>query len=245
VNSAARLALVVLVAIPLAAGCTSRPDTASGNSTRGSATRGEGTRGGSASGEATDDASWRPLFDGRSLAGWRVVESGASGPVTVEGGRLLLGQGEPMTAVALAGPAASAFPRDDYEIELVAARLLGNDFFAALTFPVGAGELTLVLGGWGGGLCGLSCLDREDAAHNETKSFRGFARGRDYVIRVSVHAGRVRATVDGETIAEVDVRGRRCSLRTEVEPCRPLGLASYQTEGAIRSVRWRLLPRER
>jgi hypothetical protein len=187
---------------------------------------------------------WRPLFDGRSLAGWRVVENGASGAVEVDGGRLLLGQGEPMTAVALAETQAAAFPRDDYEIELVAARLLGNDFFAGLTFPVGDGELTLILGGWGGGLCGLSCLDREDAAHNETKSFRGFERGRDYVVLVQVGGGRVRARVDGETIADVGVTGRRCSLRTEVEPCRPLGLASYQTRSAIRSVRWRpLAPR--
>jgi hypothetical protein len=239
VNAAARRALAAFAALALAAGCTSRAD-----ATRDGATSGSATSGGATNGGATGEASWRPLFDGRSLDGWRVIESGASGAVTVDGGRLLLGQGEPMTAVALAEPAASAFPRDDYEIELVAARLLGNDFFAALTFPVGGGELTLVLGGWGGSLCGLSCLDREDAAHNETKSFRGFERGRDCVILVSVRRGRVRATVDGETLADVDVTARRCSLRTEVEPCRPLGLASYQTKGAIRSVRWRpLAPR--
>ena len=224
----ARFAIALLAALPSAAGCASRGASASGDATRDL---------------ANDDAGWRPLFDGQSLAGWRVVESGASGPVSVEGGRLLLGQGEPMTAVVLAEPGASAFPRDDYEIEVVAARLLGNDFFAALTFPVGAGELTLVLGGWGGGLCGLSCLDGEDAAHNETKSFHGFERRRDYAVRVTIHGAHVRASLDGETIADVDVTGRRCSLRTEVEPCRPLGLASYQTEGAIRSVRWRPLPR--
>lgn len=220
-TAVARLALAVFAALPFAAGCASRDE--------------------SSAGSASDASSWRPLFDGRSLAGWRVVESGGSGPVAVDGGRLLLGQGEPMTAVALAEPAASAFPRDGYEIEVVAARLLGNDFFAALTFPIGTGELTLVLGGWGGSLCGLSCLDREDAAHNETKSFRGFERGRDYVVVVNVRRGRVRATVDGESVADVDVTSRRCSLRIEVEPCRPLGLASYQTKGAIRSVRWRPL----
>jgi hypothetical protein len=210
---------------------------ASGCATKSAATR-------DAQAAPTTGTEWRPLFDGRSLAGWRVVANGASGAVEVDGGRLVLGQGEPMTEVALAEPAAAKFPRDDYEIELVAARLLGNDFFAGLTFPVRDGELTLILGGWGGGLCGLSCLDREDAAHNETKSFRGFERGRDYVVVVSVQSGRVRASVDGETIADVDVKGRRCSLRSEVEPCRPLGLASYQTRSAIRSLRWRpLAPR--
>jgi hypothetical protein len=194
---------------------------------------------------ATREAPWRPLFDGVSLAGWRAVEEGANGAVEVADGRLVLGQGEPMTEVALAEPAASAFPRADYEIEVVAARLLGNDFFVGLTFPVRDGELTLILGGWGGGLCGLSCLDREDAAHNETKSFRGFERGRDYTVRVRVQDGRVSASVDGETIADLDVKGRRCSLRSEVERCRPLGLASYQTRSAIRSVRWRPLAARR
>lgn len=211
-----RLAIAAIVTFALASACTT-------------------------SGDSSGEAPWTALFDGRSLAGWRVVESGASGEVTVDGGRLLLGQGEPMTAVALAEPAASAFPRDDYEIELIAARLLGNDFFVGLTFPVRAGELTLILGGWGGGLCGLSCIDREDAAHNETKSFHGFERKRDYAVRVTVHGGRVRATVDGATIADVDVKDRRCSLRTEVEPCKPLGLATYQTMGAVRRLRWRTL----
>lgn len=192
---------------------------------------------------AAVEAAWQPLFDGASLAGWRFDRGGASGPVEVADGRLVLGRGEPMTTIALAEPAASALPRDDFELELVAARASGNDFFVGLTFPVPDGELTLILGGWGGSLCGLSCLDGDDAASNATKSFRRFDRGRDYRVVLRVEHGRATATVDGEPLADVDTRGRRCSLRREVEPCRPLGLATYQTEAKIASLRWRTLAR--
>ena len=191
-----------------------------------------------AGGANGDDPSWQPLFDGGTLAGWSVVSGGAGGPVDVADGRLVLGRGEPMTLIALAPDAAFAFPRDGYEVELVAARVTGDDFFVGLTFPVGDGELTLILGGWGGSLCGLSCLDGEDAASNETKRFRRFERGRDYRVRVRVVRGRVAASVDDEGLVDVDTLGRRCSLRSEVEPCAPLGLATYRTEARISGLRW-------
>jgi hypothetical protein len=194
-------------------------------------------------GNPADDPSWRPLFDGATLAGWSVVSGAAGGPVDVADGRIVLGRGEPMTLIALAPPAAGAFPRDGFEIELVAARVLGDDFFVGLTFPAGDGALTLILGGWGGSLCGLSCLDGEDAASNETKSFRRFERGRDYRVAVRVLHGRVTATVDGAVVADVDTRRRHCSLRREVEPCGPLGLATYQTVARITELRWRPIER--
>ena len=181
---------------------------------------------------------WRPLFDGSSLQGWSVA-GGASGAVEVAGARLVLHPGEPMTRLALEPAVASAFPRDGYELELYAARTSGTDFFVGLTFPVGDGGLTLVLGGWGGSLCGLSCLDGEDASANETKSFHRFDKGRDYRVSVRVLHGRVTARVDGEPIVDVDTTGRRCTLRQEVEACAPLGLATYQTEARIAGVRWR------
>ena len=96
-----------------------------------------------------------------------------------------------------------------------------------------------MLGGWGGSLCGLSCLDGEDASANETKCFHRFDKGRDYRVSVRVVHGRVTARVDGEPILDVDTSGRRCTLRHEVEPCAPLGLATYQTEARIAGVRWR------
>ena len=181
------------------------------------------------------EPSWTPLFDGTSLGDWTITPFGGSGPVEVRDGAIELGQGSPMTGVTYHGE----FPRDDYELEMDAARVLGTDFFCALTFPVGDAHLTLVLGGWGGGLCGLSCLDGLDASSNETKCFRRFERGRSYRVRLRVAGGRVQAWLDGEPLIDADLRGRALSLRPEVEPGKPLGIASYATIGRISAFRLR------
>lgn len=186
------------------------------------------------------EAPWHELLAGPGPelpAGCEVVASGGTGPIEFGDGRLVLGQGEPLTAVRFTQPLA----HEEYELELVAARLVGNDFFAALTFPVGDDALTLVLGGWGGALCGLSCIDGEDAARNATRSFRRFERGRDCKVRVRVSGGHVVVTIDGEPLVDLDRRDYRLGLRTEVVGCAPLGIASWQTRGAIRSLRWRPL----
>ncbi|MBN2588491.1 MAG: hypothetical protein JXA96_01410 [Sedimentisphaerales bacterium] len=46
-----------------------------------------------------------------------------------------------------------------YEITLEAMRVEGSDFFCGLTFPVDENPCTLIPGGWGGTLCGLSCIN--------------------------------------------------------------------------------------
>jgi hypothetical protein len=182
-------------------------------------------------------APWQPLFDGRSLAGWQITDFGGQGEVSVRDGRLCLDQGSPLTGVTLTGPP----PSGDYEVELVGRRDLGRDFFCALTFPVGEQFATLVLGGWGGSLCGLSCLDGRDASRNETRSFRHFATGTDYRIRLMVAAGMVRAFVGDDCLFAVSIAGREWSLRPEVAASGPFGLASFVTSASFANVRWRPL----
>jgi len=166
---------------------------------------------------------------------WEPVVTGASGAVTHDGDALVLGAGGPLTAVRWTGAA----PTAPYALEFEATRVRGNDFFCGLTFPAGDGHLTLVLGGWGGALCGLSCLDGEDAATNGTASYRGFELGRAYRVRLEVGADRVRAWLDGESLLDVSLAGRSCSLRAEVASCAPLGLASYQTIARLGPLRLR------
>jgi hypothetical protein len=181
---------------------------------------------------------WRPLFDGRSLDGLLVTDFGGQGAVHVTDGALVLDQGSPLTGVTIV----RELPAGDYELELTAARLLGSDFFCGLTFPVGTDGsdcLTLVLGGWGGSVCGLSSLDGDDAAHNDTRRTRHFELGRPYRVHLQVAGDRVRATVDGEVLVDCDLRGRALSLRAEVEPSRPFGICSFATRAAIRDLRWR------
>lgn len=181
---------------------------------------------------------WHELFDGSSLGHFVSTDFGGQGEVTVRDGRLQLGIGNPLTGVTWTGP----LPPAEYELEVTARRDLGSDFFCGLTFPVGDSHLTLVLGGWGGSVCGLSSLNGLDAAHNDTRTTRYFAPTRDYTVRVSVTRERVAATLDGEPLLDLALAGLTCSLRPEVLLSRPLGIASFATEASVRSCRWRALP---
>lgn len=182
---------------------------------------------------------WQSLFDGRTLAGWKATEFEFEkpGPVRVEDGRLILSQGLDLTAVTATQPV----PRMNYEVSLEAMRVEGADFFCGLTFPVGDECCTLIIGGWSGGVCGLSSLDGFDAANNDTGLWRDFENGRWYRIRLAVTPETISAWIDDEPILEEHYAGRRLSVREEVRPCRPFGLASWQTTAALREIRVRPL----
>lgn len=182
-----------------------------------------------------DAAAWIELFDGTDLGEWRITDFGAQGEVRVEDGRIILDVGDPLTGITWKG----AVPTGDYELSVRAARLSGSDFFCGLTFPVGAAHCSLILGGWGGALTGLSCIDGADASRNETTGHRRFVPGRFYDIVVRVQQDRIVATVDGENVVDVAVAGRRLSVRPEVDLSRPLGIASFMTRAAIERVAWR------
>lgn len=184
------------------------------------------------------EQAWIDLFDGRALGAFVATEFGGEGAVELRDGCIQIDMGSPLSGITWTG----APPRGSYELEVVAARRLGTDFFCGLTFPVGADHLTLVLGGWGGTVCGLSSLDGKDAAHNATRTLHRFEPGRDYTVRVRVDANAVSATIDGVPLCSTDLAGHALSLRPEVLLSRPLGLANFATATSVRTVRWRPLP---
>jgi hypothetical protein len=130
----------------------------------------------------------------------------------------------------------------DYEITLEAMRVQGTDIFCVLTFPVAERPCSLVLGGWGGSVCGLSNIDYYDASENETTSAVDFENGRWYRVRLRVGPYRIQAWLDGKVLVDVDTEGRHVDIRPEVHLSRPLGLATWLTTGAVRDVRLRKLP---
>ncbi len=182
------------------------------------------------------DSGWTSLFDGVSLANWSVTNFGGEGAVKAEQGWILLERGEDLTGITWTGP---ELPRSGYELELEAARLGGNDFFCGLTFPVGDGYATLILGGWGGTVVGLSSIDGRDASENETTRAVVFENGRWYAIRLRVSPTRIEAWIDGEGMVGVDTPGRVFSVRPEVRLSRPLGIASWRTRAGLRGIRFR------
>jgi hypothetical protein len=179
---------------------------------------------------------WVNLFDGKTLKGWTVSDFSGSGKVLTTDGKITLGSGV-MTGVTWTND----LPRMNYEVELDAMRVDGSDFFCALTFPVGDSPCSLIVGGWGGGVVGLSSLDGEDAASNETTKFMNFENGRWYKIRLRVAPTRIQAWIDDEKLIDVVTTDRRISIRMEVEASKPLGIATWSTTGAVRNLRLRRL----
>jgi hypothetical protein len=181
---------------------------------------------------------WTPMFDGKSLAGWKETPFTGRGAVRLEGGAIILGRGR-LTGIAWTGD----FPRTGYEIRFEAARLEGNDFFAGLTFPVGAGHCSWINGGWDGTVVGLSSLDGDDASENDTSTNRDFVQERWYAFRLRVARGRIQGWIDGQLVVDADLAGRQVGLRPgEIELSVPLGFASYSTTAGVRKIEYRLLP---
>jgi len=173
------------------------------------------------------------LFDGKTLRHWKITDFGGQGQVYVKQGQIFLEKGNDLTGITWTDPVVPM----NYEICLEAMRVEGSDFFCGLTFPVDANCCSLILGGWGGSVCGLSSLDYYDAANNETTRIIDFENGRWYNVRLRVTPGKIEAWLDDEKLVDVVTAGRVIDTRIEVESSKPLGIASWQTNAAIRNIR--------
>ncbi len=181
---------------------------------------------------------WRPLFDGKDLGQWKPTPFGGEGEVRVEEGLLRIAVGSDMSGITWTGE----FPRTSFEVSLEARRDDGFDFFCGLTFPVGDGACSLIVGGWGGTVVGLSSIDGLDASQNATTTAGDFESNRWYAIRVQVTPRRIVCFIDDKPVVDQAVEGHTFDVRSEMLPARPLGIATYATAASLRSLRWRPLP---
>jgi len=172
------------------------------------------------------------LFDGKTLGKWKVTDFGGQGEVAVKDGAIHMDIGQDMTGITWSGP----LIRMDYEITLDAMRTKGNDFFCGLTFPFGDKPCSLILGGWGGSLCGLSNIDYYDAANNETTRMNSFENNKWCHVRLRVTPDKIEAWLDDEVLVNINVKGRHIDIRAEVDLSQPLGIATWQTAGAVRNI---------
>ena len=179
---------------------------------------------------------WEAMSDGQTLAGWRETPFAGHGPVHCQDGVIVLGMGDPFTGVNWTND----FLKMNYEVALDAMRLMGSDFFCGLTVPVGTNCCSLIVGGWGGSLIGISSLDGMDASENETTKFSNFESGRWYRIRLRVTEKRIQAWIDKEKLVDVDTTDKRISVRPgDIELSQPFGIAAWQTSSALREVKFR------
>lgn len=163
-------------------------------------------------------------------------------PEAEKAGVLILGRGSPMTVVRYEGK--EEIPLTDYEISWEGMRIDGNDFFAALTFPVGKKDrcATFITGGWGGYVVGVSSIGHMFANENQTTGSVEFEKGRWYSFTLQVTNECLRALIDGKEQFKADIREQVISMHpSEIQKAMPLGFASYDTRGAIRNVRLRKL----
>lgn len=187
-----------------------------------------------------DKDGWRPLFNGKDLDGWKVTEFGGQGEVLFEDGEVIIMQGADLSGVHTEQP----IPKSNYEVRFDAQRAAGSDFFAGLTFPVKDSHCSLIVGGWGGGVCGLSSLEGMDASENETTSYQQFEKEKWYSIRLQVTDSHIKAWIDDKSIVDVEIEGRRIGVRFEVERSKPFGFSTWQTTARLRNVEIREIPAE-
>lgn len=178
------------------------------------------------------------LFDGKSLDGWKKTGFFHAGAVEVDDGRIVMKPGGPMTGIT---STRQDLPRTNYELSYQALRLSGVDFFAAATFPVGKSCITLVNGGWGGHVTGLSSLNGMDASENETTRAYHYQDKTWYRFRVRVTDAVIRCWVNDKELVAVNHQDRQVGTRVETRANEPLGFATWETGGAVRNIEIRPL----
>lgn len=179
-----------------------------------------------------DDKGWKKLS-----GSWVVSQFGGDGPVEIGENLITFGYGDPLTGIRWEGE----LLRENYEVELEARRTDGFDFFCGLTFPVGKDNVSFILGGWGGGVVGISSIDGRDASENDTTDFRNFDNEKWYKVRVRVDPYEIRCWIDDKVACDHPRKGHEFDIRYEMDQCVPMGIAAYQCKSEYRNLRVRPL----
>ena len=214
---------------------------------------------------AKDDQKWTSLFDGKTLDGWSVSKIDADKKVEIKDGYIIVGRDDLASGIKYDRPD-KEFPTSNYEIMYQAQRAKGYDFFRTITFPVKESHCSFVAGGWSGSVIGLSSINGYDASENETTAFYQFKEKQWYQFRVRVSDDRITVWVypvdeDGKAVepnkdapqaaakppetekpkVDIPLKDKKLSIRLEVTFFKPLGISTWNTEGHIRDIKYRLL----
>ena len=179
---------------------------------------------------------WKPLFDGKSLEGWAVTDFAGHAEPEVADGVISIPAGLALSGINRTDQP----PTMNYEITLEAKKIDGNDFFCCLTFPYGESHCSFIVGGWGGGLVGISSVDGMDASENDTADYMVFEKNRWYRISVRVTPQKIETWIDDSKLVDLKTRERKIGMRFgEIEESVPLGIATWITSAEIRDIRIR------
>ncbi len=185
-----------------------------------------------------DAKDWKPLFDGKSLKGWMVTDFAGHAEPKVEDGMIHIPAGLALSGINRTNQP----PKMNYEITLEAKKQDGNDFFCCLTFPYGESHCSFVVGGWGGGLVGISSVDGMDASENDTADYMVFEKDKWYRISVRVTPEKIETWIDQTKLVDLVTKDRKIGMRFgEIEESAPLGIATWITSSVLRDIRIRMI----
>ena len=192
---------------------------------------------------AAEKVKWESLFDGKTLEGWKSTDFGGQGEVEVKDGLIILSQGQPLTGITW--QKGDKLPKDNYEITLQAMKRKGDDFFCGITFPVRDSHASFIVGGWGGSLVGLSSINDLDASENETTDYAKLEHNKWYTIRVRVTKAKIECWLNDKQMVDVETKDKKISTRIEVDASKPLGIANFNVESALKDIKLRRLTAEK
>lgn len=186
--------------------------------------------------ETAREEKWLPLFNGKDLTDWKKSGFAGEGDVEVKDGVIVMYTGGgSITGITHT----KEFPKTNYELHLEARRAKGSDFFCGLTFPFDKVHASLICGGWGGTVTGISSIDGYDASENSSSKYLKYEEGKWYDIRLKVTPAKIEAWIDGKLEVDVETEGRTIGTRLEVERSKPLGISAFETQSEIRKIEWR------
>jgi hypothetical protein len=177
------------------------------------------------------------LFNGKDLSGWKAADIWGNGKVeALSNGVVSCGIGKPLTGLAYT----NTFPTMSYEVKMEALRKEGSDFFVAMTIPVESNACTIVIGGWGGNLCGISSINIMDASENQYSEGVVFKNDVWYTLRVRVTPGLLEVFLN-DTLYTAKVPFESSSVFTlragsDIDKTKPFGLATYETKALWRNL---------
>lgn len=127
---------------------------------------------------------WSNLFNGTDLTGWAETDYAGRGKVEMKHGEIHIENGLVITGINFTNK--TSLPKMDYELTYQAKKVNGTDFFGLLTFPVGDSHASLVTGGWGGAVTGISSINSMDASENDTTIYLKYNKDQWYTFRLRV-----------------------------------------------------------
>jgi len=177
------------------------------------------------------------LFSGTARQGWQPIAFYTPSTFTVlPSNTIACARGKPLSGIVYT----NAVPTMNYEVTLEAMRVEGSDFFVGLTLPIGKSFFTVIVGGWGGTLCGISSFDYDDASQNPWSESVALENNRWYTLRVRITPGVLQVFLN-DTLYRARVEfddAARFSLRPgEIEKSKPFGLTTYETAAHWRNLR--------